>query len=413
MGLANTKQPSEDFPRCPLCGNRLTAGKCPRCPTQKIFPWVRREIWLLVLVAAATVPLYVFTRGVAIQNRDRKARAAAYWFDQGQQQLRAGNSDTAIVSFRRATVNDRENFLYGLALANALAVGGHPEEARFALLRLRDSAPEHSEINLQLARLAAKRGDVNGAVHYYRNALYGVWPDGSVEQRRREARLELIHFLLDRGEHNIALSELLLLSSELPENSESYTEVARLLLQAGDPQQALAGFRKAMELDRKNGLAQAGAGEAAFQLQDYRTAIRYLQAALALDQDLEWARELLEISGLTLLHDPLAPRLSQQERDRRLIDNFKYVFEKLENCRAQEGGNVLAAKSDLEALHAEAVAIQPRLRSRTLRREPQLPDVAMNLISRILEATSRSCGEPSSLDRALLLIGRSHQGGEA
>ena len=46
------------------------------------------------------------------------------------------------------------------------------------------------------------------------------------------------------------------------------------------------------------------AGEAAFQLQDYRTAIRYLQAALALDKDLEWARELLEISGLTLLLPP-------------------------------------------------------------------------------------------------------------
>ena len=440
MESAETRLPEEDSLRCPICGNHTVAGNCPQCQRQKIYPLVRREIWLLVLVAAASIPLYLFTREAAIDNRDRKTRAAAYWFERGQEQLRAGNkgessaddsqdairqqvdrlrefiggnADGPVTSFHRATMNDRENFEYGLALANALAVGGHPEEAQIELLRLRDSAPEHSGINLQLARLAASSGDLNVALHYYRNAFYGVWQNGSATQQRRVARMELIHFLLGRNERNIALSELLLLSVELPEDSDAYAEVARLMFAAGDPQQALERFDRAIQLDDKNASARAGAGTAAFRLQDYRGAIPYLQAALALDEGLEESQELLEISRFILSRDPTAPRLSQQQRGRRLIANFDSVFAKLEGCLEGEVGNDMAARLGLEVLRSEALTLKPRLLLRTLQREPELQDVAMDLIYRTLQAGGRSCGAPSTLHQALLIIGRSYRGGEA
>lgn len=388
-------------------------GKCPQCNQQKVYPLVRREIGLLVLVAAATIPLYLFTREVAIDNRARKTRAAAYWYEQGQDELRGGNPDAAASLFHLATMNDRENFEYGLALATALAASGHPDEAQFALLRLRDSAPENAGVNLQLARLAARAGELDATLHYYRNALYGVWPNGNTAHQRREARKELVLFLLERGENNLALSELLLLSAELPQDSPSYTEVGQLMAVAGDPQQALEHFDEALQLDDDNSSAMAGAGLAAFQLQDYRTAIRYLQAALVEDETLDDSRELLDISRLILSRDPAAPRLSQQVRSRRLITNFDSVFAKLETCLEGDVANDLSSRLDLEVLRSQALTLKPDLVPRTLQSQPELLDAAMNLIVETLQATDRSCGPSSNLDRALLIIGRNYLGGQA
>lgn len=413
MQSSNTTQPAGDPSRCPVCGTPLTAGSCTRCQGQKIFRFFRREIVLLVVVAAGSVLLYLFTREVAIRNREMKARAAAYWYQRGQQQLREGQSEAAAVSFHRATVNNRESFQYGLALALALATGGRDDEARRALLRLRDAAPEHSEINLQLARLAARRGDVDGAVHYYRNALYGVWPQGSVELPRREVRMELIQFLLERGERNLALSELLLLSSELPEDAAGYTEVAELFLQADDPRQALAHFQKSMALDRQNAVALAGAGKAEFELGDYISARRYLQAAVARDPESGTPQELLEITRLILSRDPLEPRLSLAERHRRLIANFDYVLQRLEGCLGPRTTDGSSALSDLWTLHREATAMQPKMRPGQLRRDPELLGEGMSLVYRVLQGVSRSCGGLSSLDQALLRIGERHGGSEA
>ena len=65
-----------------------------------------------------------------------------------------------------------------MRLADALGEGGHNAEAIQALSRLREADPEDAEINLHLARLAGKDGDVDSAVHYYENALYGRWTGG-------------------------------------------------------------------------------------------------------------------------------------------------------------------------------------------------------------------------------------------
>ena len=185
------------------------------------------------------------------------------------------------------------------------------------------------------------------------------------------------------------------------------------MMAAGDPQQALEHFDKAIGVDDKNAAAQAEAGVAAFQLKDYRSAIRYLQAALAQDGNLEQSQELLEVSRFVLSRDPTAPRLSQQVRARRLIANFDSVFAKLETCLDEEMVDDLGARLALAVLRSEATTLKPRLVPRTLQREPELLDVAMDFIYRTLVGISGNCGAPSTLDRALLVIGRSYRGGEA
>src|SRR5437867_4617961 len=147
---------------------------------------------------------------MAAHNRARSIEIANIWYQRGQHLLRAGNTQQAIDSFRNATTNDHDNSNYTLALSTALAAEGHIEEARQALLRLRASAPENGEINLNLARLSAKEGKMDEAVRYYHNALFGTWPPNRMAIQRTKVRTELVEFLLGSGDTSQALSELLI-----------------------------------------------------------------------------------------------------------------------------------------------------------------------------------------------------------
>jgi tetratricopeptide (TPR) repeat protein len=143
------------------------------------------------------------------------------WYQQGQKEFQAGNVESAIASFRSATTADHDNATYMMALATALAADNHVEEARQALLRLRVSAPENGEINLSLARLAGREGKTPEAIRYYHNALYGVWPPDEATGQRVKVRTELVRFLLAAHENGGALSELLILAADTPDNASA------------------------------------------------------------------------------------------------------------------------------------------------------------------------------------------------
>ena len=179
-------------------------------------------------LAAAGVVVFLFTRSMAAREQRLETSIASIWYQKGERQLSSGEVGRAIDSFRNATTNDSENQTYVLALANALIAGNHDEEAQQALLRLRESDAENAEINLSLARLASKKGQVDDAVHYYRSALYGRWSGGQVDERRQQLRVELIRFLLDHKQRNLALSELLILETDLPETAVARTQAGQL-----------------------------------------------------------------------------------------------------------------------------------------------------------------------------------------
>lgn len=395
---------------CPNCGGPLSSGTCLRCAEQSS-RIVHRDILLLVVLSATAVALFLFTRAMATKQRQMDARVAAAWFRKAEGQVRAGDMERAIESFRKAASNDRDNREYVVALANALAAAGHNEEARQALLRLRESLPENAEINLYLARLAAKRGDVAEAVRYYHNALYGLWTGSEVDRERRKVRVELIHFLLDRHERSGALSEVLILGAEIPDgDAAAQIETGQLFLKAGDAQHALRHFMRAIGLNRNNTAALAGAGNAAFQLGDYVQAGRYLEAALAQGLSSESALQLLTVTKMISSNDPLAPHLTRQERNSRVLVDFEQSLRRLQSCLDQQSGKKDSMNLGLEPLKADALAMQSKLQPRNLRRDPELLRAGMELIYKIQEATSVSCGEPAGLDRALLLIGRKHSG---
>jgi tetratricopeptide (TPR) repeat protein len=361
---------------------------------------IQREILQLVLLIAIAVAAFFVTRAIAANNHDMNLRDAAEWYRRGLGQLDAGDADSAIDSFRRATVKDRSEKRYVLALARALASTRQDEAARGALLALRESAPEDPDINLQLARLAVDREDVTEAIRYYHNALYAPWPTEQAEPRRR-VRVELIRFLLTHDQVNRALSELVALSTDLPDDPAAHVEVGRLFATAGDHRRALDQFQRALRLAPESGAALAGAGQAMFQVGDYLLARTYLRRA---PNDIDGVKETRELVDLVLSSDPLAARIGSYERRRRLIDNFSYANERLSSCIEQHPG---------EPPPADELAVRDEAQDFTIQLTPSILEQdtiesGVELIDRVEHAVVQYCPPPALRDRALMLIGPHH-----
>ncbi len=361
---------------------------------------VRREIVLLVLLSAAATIAFFLTRAVAADNRETRLRDAETWAASADAALSDGRLSEAIDALRHATALDRANQVYGLTLARTLASDGQADAAQQVLIGLRDRAPEDPSVNLQLARLAASGNDLQSAVRYYQNALYGYWPDDE-EARRREIRSELVRMLLAHHEDSRALSELLLLSANLPDEPQAQIEAGRLFLDVGDPGRALDRFTRALALDPKNGDATAGAGEAAFALGDYTHARDYLADAPA---DIARVSELRTIVDLVLSSDPLAARISSSVRQRRVIAMFEQAAGRLDTCLT----GPVPDPEPLRALKTEADAFRATIEEGTLRRSPDAVDTGFELAYRVEQATQAGCGPAEPLDQAILLVGRRH-----
>ncbi len=393
---------------CPKCGQAIQAPPCPHCADKVVFRIVQRELVLLIVLCAVAVLLFVFTRSMAARNRALNVDVAVTWYRLGQDQLKAGNTEGAIDSFRRAATSDHDNPDYALALARALAAANHAEEARQSLLRLRVSAPENSEINLSLARLVAIEGMTAEAVRYYRNALYGVWPADQIAERRTKVRTELVGLLLSIGDMSQALSELLILSSDVPDTEQAHLDLGRLFLDAGDSQHALDQFSRALRLNPKSGMALAGVGHSSFNLGDYAKARRFLEAAMENGNGFEATAGLLEIAKLVISKDPLAPRLVTTERIRRLIENLNIAFGELQSCLGK-GPVDRSSLAILEPLIAEAeTGLKADFTPSKLRADADGFRTGLNLIYRMEAATNDVCRESSSFQRAMLLIARKY-----
>ncbi len=186
-------------------------------------------------------------------------------------------------------------------------------------------------------------------------------------------------------------------------------EVARLFLQAGDPQHALKNYAAAIALDKNNVDALTEAGETAFSLGNYQEADRYLKAALDVNPQAEKSRQLLVMTEMVLSGDPLEPHITKQERQERLLQGFDQAHRRLEGC--------LVEQSDSQEI-AQLGALKDRL-SRSIPsyvagRPPdnELTRSGVELIYEIEKATSAACGQPQDLDQALLLIGQKHGGAQ-
>ena len=334
---------------------------------------------------------------------------AQEWFAKGERALKGRQAKAALEDFRTALSYSPDNTLYRLRLAQSLVAANRPDEARSHLLTLWRDEPGNSTVNLELARLAADRGDTADAIRYFHNAIYGVWQADPTEHRL-QTRLELSQYLLKKNEKAQADSELIALADSLPRDANLYTRVAGMLREAGDRNRALSTYKQALGIDRRAQAALVGAGETAFEMADYRTAVEYLERAVRTGAASETDKAELSTARLALSMDPMAPRLSRAEADRRTLNAFGIAISRLNECIKSRTPNppVGRLSSDLEQLTQQADKLKPQASANVLRRNPDLRVTLNDFISSVEETTAKECGTPSGQDLALLLIAKKH-----
>jgi tetratricopeptide (TPR) repeat protein len=211
----------------------------------------------------------------------------------------------------------------------------------------------------------------------------------------------LIALLIAAHDTARAQSELFVLSSELPDDPAHHVEAARLFTETGDRAHALEHYQRALHLDPDNADALAGAGDAAFELGDYRLAHSYLRRLPQARPDVQHTRALVDV---LLASDPWAARIGSTERRRRLLADFNDVQGQLVACAAERAGS--AAPIDpavLEEAHRFGTELQSR---RAV--DQETVEAAFDLIGRIEHTVLGACGPPTIVDQALTLLARQH-----
>ena len=363
-----------------------------------------------VMLGLLFVLAVVFFLAVTALSRAFYAQRQALgdrWFNRGVADLSAKRYDAAVTEFRAALLYSRDKYDYQLNLAEALIGVNQTPQAYAYLLNLWDREPENGQVNLELARIEAAKGETQQAIRHYHDAVYSVWP-GDQEGKRRDARLELIDLLLRMNAKAQAQAELIALSENVGENPAQQQRLGDLFTRAGDYEHALAAYRTSLKADRHNSAALAGAGFAAFTLARYPLAERYLQGAVAANPGDSLSAERLKITEMVLKLDPYRPKISAAERARLVMEAYVTVGQRLTNCALPKG--VTGSGETQPSLLDEWKAMKPRITLSRLERNPDLVDAATDLVFRIEKQTNMLCGMPSGRDLALLLIAKLHEG---
>jgi lipopolysaccharide biosynthesis regulator YciM len=354
---------------------------------------VRRETVCLVILTTIASAAFVGTRALAQRAERLAVQDAAAWYARGQGYLAESNAEDAAVAFRRATMKHRGEKRYVLALADALARSAHPDPAVRALLGLRELSPEDVDVNLALARLARTRNNRNEAIRYYQHAIYAP---AATAASSRHLRVELVGFLLETDQLARANSELIAASIDLPDDPSVRIELADLFLRAGNAARAAEQYRLVLERDRTHLGALEGAVRAAFALGDYRGVAEYRLPDTASDDALAH----LAVARAVVARDPLASRLASAERRRRLLLNISYIESRWKQCQT--------AQARPSQYPTPLLELRAAARRAAIGRDTEALEAGMATIDRLRQELAPLCQTVTPIDRALIIIVRSH-----
>lgn len=318
-----------------------------------------------VLVAAALASLFTATGFLSKAWRAAREERAEHRFARGRKLEEAHRYAAAAGEYRAALSFEPEQFRYRLALALALVRLEDWGEAEAHLRELREIDPSNGEVNLMLARIAARRDERTEAEQDYRRAVYGYWPERAAA-RRIEARFELVDLLAKYGDRKKVLSELLELAGEAPDDAALKTRIGTLLLRNGSAEQAVEVFREALAANRDYGPAWLGMGEAQMARGEFRRAQTAFRNALREAPSSAEARAGLARAEAAALLDPSQVHLSAAERYRRSREVLRQVLETVEECGAamqgeEEARKLLAAPRRREGDTPRALALAAEL----------------------------------------------------
>lgn len=362
---------------------------------------------LLLTVVLFSVTLFLFR-----SFTEHRAELAVRWSGRGRQALASGHPEQAIRALRTALSYAPGERSYELLLAQALGDSGNVDEAFTYFTGLWDTRPGDGFINLQLARLAAKKGEKSQANNFYRASIYGTW-EGDGVQRRREVRLELARYLLAHGDPAGARVELLVAGGNYPETPQRDVELARLLTEANALPDAAEFYGRALNGDPKNVAALGEGGRLAYRTGDFVSARRLLGSAV---------RELRSSSSSIRSEPPvdakdldsllnnserilaLAPfdNLRSSERVDRILGMRAIARKRLDACAALPSG----LPASMTAIGNRWSTPDGAASRADLLRDSDLQQSAVGLVYDTERAAAESCGAVSGDDALLLLISR-------
>jgi tetratricopeptide (TPR) repeat protein len=354
--------------------------------------YLRQQPVMLALLAVLVVIFFLAVTGLSRAYHAQRDALGDRWFTRGAADLSARKYDSAVTDFGSALLYSRDNYTYQLNLAEALIGLKRTGEAAAYLTNLWERQPEDGLVNLELARIAVQKA---------------AWPSDQ-EGKRRDARLELIEFLLNTGARAQAQSELIALQENLGDDPSQQERVGDLFLRAQDYEHALTAYRQSLKLERDNRASLAGAGFAAFQLGRYPLAQRYLEGAVAANPSDTRSADRLKMTEMVLGMDPFRRQLSVAQRAKIVIGAFTTAGERLKTCSAARGMALPTASHS--SLTGNWAKMKPQISEGELRRNPDLVEAAMDLVFDIERQTSVTCGTPGGTDMALLLIAKLHEG---
>ena len=393
---------------CPACGTSLGPdGACRICARQGRPLTLGGEAGVLALLSAIAIVFFLLTGLAVASYRNKEERLAKEWKGRGEAFLRASQPDRAVEAFQNSLRYGPQAQEVRYDIVDSLLAAGRSEQARSYLLSLWERQPANGLINLDLARIAAGRGDVASATTYYHNAIYGVW-DTAPQQNRLQARLELIRFLLHHQEPRDADAELVALAANAPSSPELAKQVGDLFLQAGDPDSAFDRFASAAKDFPQHPEFLAAAGKAAFEQGRYDVAFQYLQKGHQADSNDPEAERLWQLTRLILENDPFDRRVSWQTRSDRALAALALAQQRLQDCAGRLAGSPGPPPAELTAKLDELASVRKRASVHALRRDPDLLLQYSHLAFSAEELAARLCGPPQGADQALLLIGRRH-----
>lgn len=281
-----------------------------------------------LLMAGVTTLLF---RSFEAHRQDLANQAAA----RGVVALQAGRSAEAVEDFRSSLEYRRGDRDTQLALARALAADGKVDQAESYFLNLWQAQPGNGQINLELARVKRKQGKLLDAIQYYRAAVFGTW-SGDAPKRRRDIRLELSAYLLEKGQPRAARAELLIASGNNPDAATQF-RIAELLEKAGDAGDALTDYRNAAADKHLAAMAFQKITALCYAMDDYacvQTSAQKWMTQAGVGADDKAQAEALKRNAARLEEMSLAPNLPEQERLRHLLGDGRIVERRLEACKA-------------------------------------------------------------------------------
>lgn len=360
-------------------------------------------------LSLATVLLFIATLFLFRSFVSHRNELAIRWSGRGRVALAEGHPEQAIGALRTALTYAPDDREYELLLAEALYAAGHMEESYNYFLGLWTVQPGDGSINLWLARLEAKRGNAAAATKYYRASVYGTW-NGDGAARRKDVRLELARYLLDRKDNDAARTELLVAGGNNTGDHALEMTLGGMLAEANDPVDALAYYKKVIAAQPRNAAALAAAGKLEFVQARFKEAHRLLDRADRAfdDEDAKKPDDLTALMknserALTIVPFKTLPARERAMRTAAARETARKRFESCSLQVAQSGGS----PSSLQILSTAWASRTAGASARVLLRNPDAEDAAMKLIFDTELETRQACGAPEGDDALLLLLAQS------